>query len=79
MLRILVTKLNDTEYLEWDTYYKEWYTWNYKHVPIEDDLETLICKSKEEINKVIFLISLGLSTEEIVSILEEGNESNIPS
>ena len=79
MLRLLITRLNDKEYIEWDIPRKKWYTWDYSFVPLdkEDPNEILECESKEEINKIIFLISLGLSKDEIISILREDNESNI--
>ncbi len=81
MLKLLVTRLNDEEYIEWDTEYKRWYTWSYQDNPIEEeDSDSLsVCKSKEEINKVILLLSLGLNRNEIETILGTDDESNIPS
>lgn len=78
MLKLIVTRLNDEEYIEWDTQYKRWYTWSYQDYPIKyrDPNKVLICKSKEEINKVILLLSLGLNRNEIETILGTDDEKD---
>lgn len=71
MLNLLITRLNDKKYIEWDIKLKKWFTWAYLQNPIEneDPDKILVCKSKEEINKVILLLSLGLNRNEIETIL----------
>ena len=79
MLNLLITRLNDKEYIEWDIKRNKWYTWTYLQNPLEqeDPDKVLVCKSKEEINKVILLLSLGLNRNEIETILGTNDESNI--